>query len=236
MIWPVTEKQQRAELAKTWRIFHVGQDDPIHIRAIWGKGVPNPKPLRNVTFNSLEYPSVADRQRAFEEKVIELNYLGFNVYTCFNPISPRFGGDLQNGLAVKDSDILRRRFILIDVDRSDTSQPATDAEMDALCLVVGNIERDLFFDKGREPITVCSGNGAHIYLPVDLPNDATSKASVQMVLKALGKKYDTTAGQVDTSVFNTGRIAKVPGTIARKGVEVLDPNGDRYWRMVSVVS
>jgi hypothetical protein len=237
MIWPVEEVRQREAMAEMWAIFPVAQPDPLHIRAIWGKGVPNPLPTKNTTFTEAAYPNIAERKQAFEDKALQLNKQGYNIYTCFNRIRADFAGDERNGLAVTDRDIIDRRYILIDFDRTETHQPATDDELDAVFAVAHQLELDLFFDKGDDPITACSGNGAHIYLPVNLPNDEASKALCKQMLKAFASKYDTDAVKVDTGVYNAGRITKVLGTIARKGVEVLDPNGfhDRKWRMTSVV-
>ncbi len=238
MLWPVTEQQQREAMSKMWAIFPVGPDDPIHLRALWGKGVPGAKPAKNITFNVRAYPDVIDRQRAFEDTAIRLNGLGYNIYTVINRIDPSFAGDEHNGLAVKDEHIVQRRYLLIDIDRDETYQPATDDEIDHVWKAAGPIEHDLFFSKGTEPISVCSGNGAHIYLPLaDLPNDAPTKEMCRRMLLALAGKYNTRTAKVDTSVFTASRITKVPGTVARKGIEVPDNTGinERYYRLASVV-
>lgn len=237
MIWPVDRACQLEAIAEMWTIFPVAQPDPLHIRAIWGKGVPNPLPPKNITFSEAAYPNIAERQEAFQINALRLNKRGYNIYTCFNRIRPDFAGNEHNGLAVKDRDIIGRRYILIDFDRDKTNQPATDDELDAVYAAAYQLELDLFFAKGHDPVTVCSGNGAHIYLPVDLPNDEDSTALCKQVLKKFASKYDTDTVKVDTGVHNAGRITKVPGTIARKGVEVYDPTGinERYYRMVSVL-
>jgi hypothetical protein len=237
MIWPVKEEHQREEMAKMWNFFRVGQDDPIHQRMVWGKGVPDPRAPKNLTFTAEEFRCVSERKQAFIDRAIKLNRAGYNVYTCFNSISPDFAGDRLNGLAVKDADIVRRRFLLVDVDRADTGAPATSDELDEVFGVAGQIERDYFFSKGLDPITVNSGNGAHIYIPIDLPNDEASKLLCQKMLQALAAKYDTPTVKVDTSVFNAGRITKVPGSVARKGLEVEDPNDleERRYRMAYFV-
>ena len=224
-------------MAKMWNFFHVGQDDPIHQRMVWGKGVPNPRPPKNLTFTAETYPCVSDRKQAFIDRAIKLNRAGYNVYTCFNPVSAAFRGDGLNGLAVKDADIVRRRFLLVDVDRADTGAPATSDELDEVFGVAGQIERDYFFSKGLDPITVNSGNGAHIYIPIDLPNDEASKLLCQKMLQALAAKYDTPTVKVDTGVYNAGRITKVPGSIARKGLEVEDAAylEERRYRMAYFV-
>lgn len=237
MICPVSKAHQREAMAEMWDYFPVYQQDPLHIRAIWGKGVPNRLPTENITFTEATYPNIAERKQAFEDKALQLNQQGYNIYTCFNRIRTDFAGDEQNGLAVKDRDIIERRYILVDFDRTETNQPATVDELDAVFAVAHRLELNLFFNKGHDPITACSGNGAHIYLPVNLPNDEGSTALCKQMLKAFASKYNTDAVKVDTSVYNAGRITKVLGTIARKCVEVSDPAGfdERSYRMVSVV-
>jgi hypothetical protein len=237
MIWPVKEEHQREQMAKMWNLFNVGQDGPIHMRAISGKGVPNSRPTKNLTFTAEEYQCVSDRKQAFMDRAVKLNRAGYNIYTCFNLISPDFAGDRLNGLAVKDADIVRRRFLLVDLDRADTGAPATTDEINEVFQVAGQIEREYFFSQGLDPITVNSGNGAHIYIPIDLPNDEASKLLCQKMLQALAAKYDTPTVKVDTSVFTAGRITKVPGSVARKGLEVEDPTGfqERCYRMAAFV-
>lgn len=238
MLWPVSEMEQRQAMSKMWAIFPVGPDDPIHLRAIWGKGVPNPQPTQNITFNARAYPNVIDRQRAFEDEAIRLNGCRYNIYTVFNRIDPSFAGDEHNRLAVKDEHIAARRYLLIDVDRPATHEPATDNEVDNVWKAAHRIEQDFFFSKGEEPISVGSGNGAHIYLPLaNLQNDAATKELCKRTLLALANKYNTPTAHVDTSVFNASRITKVPGTVARKGIEVRDYTGinERYYRMASVI-
>lgn len=237
MIWPVTEQQQRAGMHEGWNILAARQDNPLHIRAIWGKGVPDSLPVQNITFTVTKYPSLLDRQRAFEDKALVLNQQGYNIYTCFNLISPDFKGNEENGLSVKDADIVRRRYLLVDFDRAVTNQPATDDEIDEIFKVAHELEKDAFYSKGLEPITVNSGNGVHIYLPLDLPNDNESKVRCQKMLQAMARKYDTDKVKVDTAVFNASRITKMPGTIARKGIEVPDDTGmnERYYRKAAVV-
>lgn len=237
MLCPVKIEDQQVEIRKTWSIFHVHAERPISLRAIWPKGFSGSKKIRNVTFTAKKYPNIADRQKAFEDMALKLNAMGYNIYIVLNPIDPSFAGDEENEIAVGDAHIASRRYLFIDLDRAQTDQPATDDEMDEVFRVAGAIEREYFFSKGRDPITVNSGNGAHIYLPIDLPNDGVSKLKCQQMLQSLAAKYDTTNVKVDQSVYTASRITKVPGCIARKGLEVPDDTGfnERYYRMVSVL-
>lgn len=237
MLWPVKIEYQKTEIRKTWSIFHVHAESPISLRGLLPKGVQGSKKTCNVTFTAKKYPNIADRQKAFEEMALKLNAKGYNIYIVLNPIDPSFEGDEENELAVGDAHIASRRYLFIDLDRAQTDQPATDDEIHEFRTVVGAIERDYFYSKGREPITTSSGNGFHIYLPIDLPNDHESKLKCQQMLQSLAAKYDTLNVKIDQSVYTASRITKVPGCIARKGIEFSDPAGlnDRYYRMVSVI-
>jgi hypothetical protein len=81
------------------------------------------------------------------------------------------------------------------------------------------------------PLRMMSGNGVHLYVPLDLPNDDVSRDKIKALLKKLAGRFDTPAVQVDTCVHNASRITKVPGTIARKGEE----SEGRPWRMARVL-
>lgn len=162
MMFPPTLASQQAAISKMWTIFKIDEDAAISMRAIWPKGVPGGKPVKNLTFNAVAYPSVSDRQRAFEATALHLNSVGYNLYIVMNPINTAFAGDEHNGLAVKDADIKCRRLLLVDFDRAVTSQSATDYEVDETFKVAHELEKDAFYSKDLDPITVFSGNGAHI--------------------------------------------------------------------------
>jgi hypothetical protein len=233
MMFPSTLAQQQATIPDTWTIFKIDQDAPISLRAIWPKGLPASKPVKNITFNAATYPNLVDRQKAFEEAAIRLNRLGYNIYIVMNPIDPAFAGDEHNGLAVKDADIKCRRLLLVDIDRAVTNQPATDEELnDIVCFGCNNIEKLYFVDNDLEPMSVCSGNGMHIYFSLDdMPNDEDAKSDCRNFLLRLARQHDTADIKIDTSVYNASRITKVLGTVARKGLET----EDREYRMASII-
>lgn len=231
MIWPVTDRSQRAAISKMWQIFPVAPGEPIHLRAIWPKGVPGRCKAQNATFTASRYPNVADRQQAFERVALELNGLGYNVYTVLNRIDPSFEGNEHNHLAVNDEHIVRRRYLLIDIDRAETRQPISDDEIEDILEVVGQVENHLNKAYGYKRLTVFSGNGCHIYFPIDLPNTPEAKELCRDLLRRMARKFDTATVKIDTTVYNASRITKVPGTVARKGLET----EERPYRMAEVV-
>lgn len=134
---------------------------------------------------------------------------------------------------MKDDDIECRRVLLVDIDRADaTSDPANDAEIQAALDLADEVAAFLTSEGWEEPFRLMSGNGVHLYYQLDaLPNNEVSKTRVQTLLQTLAAKFDNGVVCIDRSVINASRITKVPGTIARKGVE----SGDRPYRMARVL-
>ena len=62
-----------------------------------------------------------------------------------------------------------------------------------------------------------SGNGIHLLYRLHLSNDDTNRDLVKGALAGLAQRFDNDSVKLDQSVFNTGRIVKLPGTVANKG-------------------
>ena len=122
--------------------------------------------------------------------------------------------------------------MLIDIDRvGDTSSPANQAELDAAKVLALEIREYLAERDWPKPIILMSANGYHLYYILEgIPNDLESASLVSRFLKNLANRFDNSLVEVDTVVYNASRITKVPGTIARKGMET----EDRPYRMAEV--
>lgn len=220
------------EAAKLWEVLPAMPDSPLCIRALPPSGHHAYLPAANATFNINDFSSVDDQKSAFIRAALDFNDRGYNVYTMLNPVSPRFEGSRENGRAVKDIDIALRHRLLIDLDRVNATRPATDDEVEASKVVAEQIASYLSDRHGTDVYRVMSGNGHHLYLPLDnLPNDDAHKVYCQQLLAGFAQRFDTPEIRVDRSVFNAARITKVPGTIARKGIE--EPG--RPFRMARVL-
>jgi hypothetical protein len=119
-----------------------------------------------------------------------------------------------------DADIIERRWLLIDLD---SVRPAgvssTDTEH-AAALTLADEVRDWLCELGISPDSIVlanSGNGAHLLVRTDLPNDATATELSRRCLAALDLRLSTEAVHVDTTTYNAARIWKLYGTAARKG-------------------
>lgn len=132
------------------------------------------------------------------------------IYVTLNPIAKEFSGG-----AVKDVDIDRRHWLLVDCDPERPKHSnSTDEELEAALFVRGQIEAYLSKLGHPVPIQVMSGNGGHLLYRIDLEPESDL---VKRVLKSLHKRFSTDKVKVDTAVCNASRITKVAGTLTKKG-------------------
>lgn len=136
------------------------------------------------------------------------------VYVLMNPLPADFP---KNGPAANDKSILRRRAILIDVDRKNKTNDsnATDGEKAALRVVADRIISYLVARGWPCPILIDSGNGWHLIVRVDLP--ANDDGLAHRFLKVIAQRFNDGDAEIDVKVANPSRITKLPGTVARKG-------------------
>ena len=153
------------------------------------------------------------------------------VYYTINPVEPELLALYRNRIERKprktstDTDILHRTRILVDIDpqryslatgrRCPGDLSATDAEKAKACETAERIRADLTTAGWPEPVTIDSGNGFYLLYKMDLA--VQDGGLTQRCLKALATRYDNPGANVDTRVHNPSRIAKIPGTWARKG-------------------
>jgi len=149
------------------------------------------------------------------------------VYVTMNPVNPALLARSANRLktarrneTTSDTDIVRRRWLLIDID---PARPAGISATDA--------EKELAFDKALEvseglasmgwpaPVIVDSGNGYYLLFRVDLPAD--DGGLVHRCIQALQPVADERV-HIDLSVANPSRICRLPGTWNRKGDDMAD--------------
>lgn len=131
-----------------------------------------------------------------------------------------------------DNDIVRRQFVMLDFDpKRSSGVNASDAEVE----LAHKKAQDVFVflrEKGfEEPIICISGNGWHLQYKVDMPNTAEVNDTIKTFLQVLGLLFSDDGVDVDEKVFNSARLCKVYGTMAKKGANL----DDRKWRMSKIV-
>lgn len=146
------------------------------------------------------------------------------IYFTPNPVEPDLAARSYNRisswavLTTMDNHILRRKWLLIDVDPERPSGiSSTQAELENALKVACTIANMLEFEGWPRPYINVSGNGAHALYHMDEANSEEVRDAVSLFLKTLNGRFKADGCSVDTTTFNASRIFRVPGTWARKG-------------------
>lgn len=135
-------------------------------------------------------------------------------------------------VSTNDNDIVSRSFVMIDCDPiRKSSVNSSEFEFNFAMQKARDIFRFLR-DNGFEDAIVCnSGNGAHLQLAVDLPNDEETTNILKRFYQYLGQKFTDENVDIDQKVFNLGRLCKTYSTVAKKGANL----PDRPWRQSKIL-
>ena len=163
--------------------------------------------------------------RAVEPLDADPSVLG--IYLTLNEVNPALLSRRANRIKMRlgrkdattgDADILRRRWLPIDIDPDRPSGVSgTDEEHAQALAMAGRIAAWLASAGFPEPVMADSGNGAHLLYRIDLPNDADATGLVKACLATLDLLFSNGRVKVDTANFNAARIWKLYGTVSRKG-------------------
>lgn len=129
-----------------------------------------------------------------------------------------------------DSDILCRRWLLIDCDAKRVSGvSSTDEEHSFALSIAQEIKAGLGSIDWPMPIEIDSGNGAQLMYRVDLPTD--DNGLLQKVIQSIAS-VSTDKVDIDLTVHNPARIWRLPGTWNCKG----DSTPERPYRMSTIIN
>ena len=130
-----------------------------------------------------------------------------------------------------DNDIVRRRWVLIDLDpKRPAGVNSSDEELECAHRKALTVYKDLRQFGFSDPVVAMSGNGYHLLYKVDMEADGT-KELIKSFLNCLSVRYGDDKVDVDEKVFNAGRICKLYGTTAKKGANIQG----RPWRKSELV-
>lgn len=152
---------------------------------------------------------------------------GANVYITVNePNEACYAREQRNKLmqvekTTSDTDIYAYDWLMIDLDpKRPSGVSSSDAEL-KLAKDLGNkiykYMQGLGFEK---PLMAMSGNGVHLLYRVNLGNTKENQELIKTSLKALHLMFSTDEIEVDQKNFNPGRVCKLYGTLAQKGMNV----------------
>ena len=181
-----------------------------------------------------------DDPDALVRDVVQLSGRAPGLYLTMNTIDPallaRYANRIETyaKLATADHNVTRRRWVLVDLDPPRPSgTSANEAEHAAAHAAVRRAWTWLKAHgvPAQALVVIDSGNGAHLLIRVDLPNDDEALRLVERVLAAAALYLDTEAVTVDLKVANAARIVKLPGTLTAKG----DALPDRPHRLARIL-
>lgn len=122
-----------------------------------------------------------------------------------------------------DKDVLRRRWLPIDIDPKRPAGIMASAVERQAAGSVGKRVRAYLEEQGwPDGLVVMSGSGYHLDYLIDLPNDEASRDLLKRLLEKLAEQFSTDDVTIDTSLYNAARISKVPGTMVCKGDAIAD--------------
>jgi len=146
-------------------------------------------------------------------------------YFTIQKLKPEFRKRVKNkiepaktGESVSDADIERYQKLFLDIDplRPADTNATIDEHSDALITALG-VVRHLETLGFPLPIMIDSGNGIHLYIDIDLPNNPETVQLLKGCLEALAGKFNDDKVNIDIKVHNSARISKIAGTAVRKG-------------------
>jgi len=159
-----------------------------------------------------------------------VSYIGRaeGIYITLNPLNPALLARSSNRITeyakttTGDKDVTCRRWLFIDFD---AIRPAgiSSSEVEHEAALTRAIACRTWL-QARDVCSVFadSGNGAHVLIPVNLPNTDENTALLKRVLSSLSVQFSDEQVQIDTSTVNASRIIKLYGTLACKGDNVPD--------------
>ena len=135
-------------------------------------------------------------------------------------------------VSTNDNDIVRRKFLMIDCDAiRKSSTNSSDSEYNSALQKARDIFRFLREKGFDDPIVCSSGNGAHLQIPVDLPNDEETTETIKRFYKYLGSQFTDSKVDIDQKVYNLARLCKTYSTTAKKGANL----PERPWRKAAIL-
>lgn len=171
------------------------------------------------------------------------------VYFTPNPVSPELLDRSPNRIVqarrdapplTKDTDVVERRYLLVDIDPARAFDAAPDGPSSAreVCfarLVARHVSDYLAGFGFSRPVGMLSGNGIHLVYRLPTPaggGRCDPSDPLARLLRALADRFTCYGAAIDTNTYTPARMLKVPGCPARKG----EPSRSRPHRVARILS
>ncbi len=184
--------------------------------------------VRALAENAVHSGYFADRaELAGRAEVLDADPSVAGIYVTLNPVNPALLSRRANRIKMRlskkdattaDADIIRRRWLPVDIDPVRPSGVSSTEEEHDLALATAEKIAAWLAEQGfPDPVRADSGNGAHLLYRIDLPNDPAATDLVKNCLAVLDALFSNEKVTVDTANHNAARIWKLYGTVSRKG-------------------
>ncbi|MGO9110467.1 MAG: AAA family ATPase [Thermoguttaceae bacterium] len=156
------------------------------------------------------------------------------VYMTLNPCNPALLARSENKMTdyakhtTTDAEIIARKWLFVDLDPHRPSGIAASKEEKQTAINLGeNLMEKLRQYGFGYPVWEDSGNGQYLLFRIDELNDEPTTKLIQSFYSGLGVlagSYDSSKpyAEIDSTVYNAARIARIGGTVNRKGNSTAD--------------
>ena len=142
----------------------------------------------------------------------------YDLYYVLNPVLLPPSAMKEFNFGAKKHDIPWRRWFLLDADPVRSFKIATQEEFDAARLAVSKAKAWLESRGWSGIVAASSGNGCHLIVPCELPNDQESERLVKVTQRAVSQKFSNERVSIEC-FCDADRITRAYGTLNRKGKE-----------------
>jgi len=142
----------------------------------------------------------------------------YDLYYVLNPVSLAPSQMKEFNFGAKKHDVPWRRWFLLDADPVRTFKIATEEQFEAAREAIAKAKAWLESRGWSGIVAASSGNGCHLVVPCELPNDEESERLVKTVQHAVSRQFSNE--HVEIECFpDADRITRAYGTLNRKGKE-----------------
>lgn len=120
---------------------------------------------------------------------------------------------------ITQKDVKRWKNLIIDLDPvRPAGKVSLQEELDAACTVAHKIYDQVIYPYFKTGLIFLSGNGYHVWAPIDLEVNQESIAVVSEFLETIKQIYKTEKVEVDTCFKNPAQLTTLYGTVKKKSL------------------
>ena len=120
---------------------------------------------------------------------------------------------------ITQKDVKRWKNLIIDLDPvRPAGTVSLQEELDAACTVAHQIYDQVIWPYFKTGLIFLSGNGYHVWAPIDLEVNQESIAEVSEFLETIKQIYQTEKVEVDTCFKNPAQLTTLYGTVKKKSL------------------